>query len=195
MNNDNSHKLSWYKNTNVDVPEHLGGHINITNVDKEIIPYLKNKFKVKTLLDIGCGPGGMKFVCEENSIDWFGIDGDPSVMKTTDNSLLHDFTIGPANLNKQFDVVWCTEFLEHVEEKYMVNYMPLFTLAKMSIVTAAPPGTPGIHHVNCQKADYWIDKFKEYNLYYDETITKELKKASNMRKGFFKKHGLVFIKQ
>jgi len=49
-------------------------------------------------------------------IDWYGVDGDKTVIENTDYSLVHDFTLGEATLDKTFDLVWCTEFLEHVEE-------------------------------------------------------------------------------
>ena len=41
-------------------PEHLGGHLNRTNTDEPLLRYIKERFKVETMLDIGCGPGGMK---------------------------------------------------------------------------------------------------------------------------------------
>ena len=40
------------------LPDHLGGHMGITHVDKGILKYFKTK-GCKTYLDIGCGPGGM----------------------------------------------------------------------------------------------------------------------------------------
>jgi len=185
------------------LPDYLGGHLNRTNIDEPLLLHVKNKFNIKSMLDIGCGPGGMRKVANRNNIEWFGVDGDPTVIENTDCSLLHDFTLGEAKLDKTFDLVWCTEFLEHVEEKYVSNYMPLFKLGKLAVVTAAPPGWPGHHHVNCREESYWIDVFKEYGLYYDDALTGQFKTISKMnpenkgyrygdRKNFFLKAGLVF---
>jgi len=175
-------------------PEHLGGHLGKTNTDINLLKYIKERFKVTSMLDIGCGPGGMKKVANSIDIDWYGVDGDATVIENTDHSLVHDFTLGEAKLDKTFDLVWCTEFLEHVEEKYVPNYMPLFQKGTMSVVTAAPPGWPGHHHVNCREESYWIDVFKKYGLRYNEELTTEFKSLSQMRKNFFKRAGMVFVK-
>ena len=44
------------------------------------------------------------------------IDGDVTVIENTDYSLVHDFTLGEFKIDKTFDLVYRTEFLEHVEE-------------------------------------------------------------------------------
>ena len=184
-------------------PKHLGGHLNRTNTDEHLLRYIKDRFKVETMgykghvetmLDIGCGPGGMKKIANDMGIDWYGVDGDATVIENTDYSLVHDFTLGEAKIDKTFDLIWCTEFLEHVEEKYVPNYMPLFELGKMAVVTAAPPGWPGHHHVNCREESYWVDVFKNYGLRFNEELTNEFKSLSQMRKNFFKRAGMVFLK-
>ena len=175
-------------------PEHLGGHLNRTNTDEPLLRYVKERFKVESMLDIGCGPGGMKEIANGIGINWYGVDGDKTVIENTEYSLVHDFTLGQADLTKEFDLIWCTEFLEHVEEKYIPNYMPLFELGKIAVVTAAPPGWPGHHHVNCREESYWVDVFKNYGLRYNEELTNEFKGLSQMRKNFFKRAGMVFLK-
>ena len=175
------------------IPEHLGGHLNRTNTDEPLLKHIKDRFNIRSMLDIGCGPGGMKEVANNMGIDWYGIDGDSSVLTNTDHSLVHDFTLGEAPMVKSFDLIWCTEFLEHVEEKYIPNYMPLFKLGHLAVVTAAPPGWPGHHHVNCREESYWVDVFKNYDLFFDEKLSFEFKTLSQMRKNFFKRAGMVFV--
>ena len=114
-----------------EVPKHLGGHLNRTNTDGPLLKYIKERFKTTSMLDIGCGPGGMKQLANDMGIEWYGVDGDKTVIENTDYSLVHDFTLGEATVDKTFDLVWCTEFLEHVEEKYIPNYMPLFEKGNM----------------------------------------------------------------
>jgi hypothetical protein len=80
--------------------------------------------------------------------------------------------------------------------------MPLFKLGKLAVVTAAPPGWPGHHHVNCREKSYWVDVFEDYGLYYDAALTGQFKTVSKMNpkegyeygdnKNFFLKAGLVF---
>ena len=182
-------------------PSHLGGHLNRTNLDKPLLEHLKKNHNINSMLDIGCGTGGIKNIADEMKIKWFGVDGDPSI-ELPENTLLHDFAEGEATIDKTFDLVWCVEFLEHVEEKYIPNYMPLFKLGKLAVVTAAPPGWPGHHHVNCREESYWVDVFKNYGLKYDAALTAQFKSISKMNpkegytygdnKNFFLKAGLVF---
>ena len=54
-------------------------------------------------------------------IDWYGVDGDTTVIENTDYSLVHDFTLGEIKIEKTFDLIYRTEFLEHVEEKYILT--------------------------------------------------------------------------
>lgn len=176
------------------LPKHLGGHQNITNVDTKILPYIVNKYRIKNMVDIGCGPGGMCNVANSLNISWTGVDGD-FTLKNKANIIIHDFSVEKLDIKQKFDLAWSSEFLEHVDEKYIDNYMPVFASANIVIATAALPGTPGYHHVNCKDLDYWCDVFANYNMFYDEKETHHLKNISDMRKGFFKRHGFCFKKR
>ena len=201
-------------------PDHLGGHCNVTKINRPVLNRLIEKYEVKSIIDIGCGPGGMKVLCDSLNVDRYGIDGDPEVMKTTDHSLLYDFTQGTPVIDREFDLAWSTEFLEHIEEKYIPNFLPLFQKAKIVCCSAGLPGWPGHNHVNCQPPEYWIDVFKDYGFEYDGEYTDYLKSISvpervwnkdeenvrgvrvtkgditreSERKNFFKLAGLFFTK-
>ena len=58
--------------------------------------------------------------------------------------------------------------------------------------TAAPPGTPGHHHVNCQTNEYWYDKFLSYGYEVDPLEINEVRTRSNMIKPFMQKWGMFF---
>ena len=97
----------------MELEEHLGGHCNKTHTDVTTTNWLKHEHDVKSILDIGCGPGGMQNICESMGIEWFCIYGDHTVLPES-NTLLHDFTVGPPKIERTFDCVWSVEFLEHV---------------------------------------------------------------------------------
>ena len=175
------------------LPRHLGGHKYVTNIDTTILPYLISKYKIRNMVDIGCGPGGMQKIARQLGIDWTGIDGD-FTLKNKQNIIIHDFSKGRLELDKNFDLAWSSEFLEHVDERYVDNYMHIFATAKIIVATAAIPGTPGYHHVNCKNINYWCEVFSRYGMEYDKEETLYLKKISNMRKGFFRRHGFCFRK-
>jgi len=181
--------------------EHLGGHAGKTHLDKMAIAWIKEKFLAKSFLDIGCGTGGMVEYATSQGLDAVGIDGDHTLKRFDDSKfILHDFTNGPCPLSKQYDFGWSCEFVEHVYEKYIPNYIQSFQNCKVVMITYAPPGWVGHHHVNCQEEYYWIDKFKGYGLEYRKDWTEELRKISSMNtkkgnateKSFVKNRGLIF---
>ena len=176
------------------IEKHLGGHAGKTCVDPAILKDIKNKYNIQSMIDIGCGPGGMQKVAKDAGITWHGIDGDYTVVQNTDITTLHDFTKGKPALKNKYDLSWSVEFLEHVEEKYMDNYMYVFSLSDYICCTAAPTGATGHHHVNCKDLDYWKDAFGQYGYTYDESYTDHLKQISVMRKNFYKRSGMFFYK-
>lgn len=169
---------------------HLGGHGNKTWVDKGALSFLSNTFSISSMLDIGCGPGGMKEIAESLNIDWTGIDGDPSIEK--EGILIHDFTKGSVKDLPVFDLGWSVEFLEHVEEQYQPSYMHVFSRCKYVVCTAASPGFGGFHHVNEQCTDYWIKTFEKYGFKYNPEYTKLTAENSTMKQ-HVKKTQMSFI--
>lgn len=179
------------------LPEHLGGHLNKVHVDRGILLNMINTCGVKSMLDIGCGPGDMVELARNRGLETVGIDGDFTLKLNPTLFVTHDFTTGPLTnslVDREFDLAWSVEFLEHVEEKYISNFMTEFAKCKYVVCTAAPPGHTGHHHVNCQPIEYWIDVFGKYGFSYDGDKTTELKEVSLMRKPFYKKHGMFFRK-
>lgn len=176
-----------------DLPSHLGGHLNKTHIDEGALNYLCKTFNIASMLDIGCGPGGMIELAQERGLTAVGVDGDYSIDR---HSIvhIHDFTTGPWNWNTdmKFDLAWSVEFLEHVDEKYIPYFMKSFKRCKYALVTAAPPGWPGHHHVNCRVQEYWKGVFAANGFTFDNETTTAVKKESTMTKGFLEKNGLFF---
>ncbi len=109
---------------------------------------------ITSVLDIGCGEGQALAYFRDLGIDVVGVDG---VAQPDDDIVTHDFTEGPLESERvgYFDMVWCCEFVEHVEEGCMPFYLEAFKLAKLVLMTHADPGQQGHHHVNCRTSDYW----------------------------------------
>lgn len=172
---------------------HLGGHANITHIDEGSLKLLQGQFDVKTLIDIGCGPGGQVRVAKSLGIKSVGIDGDQTLIdgnKDIDFKIC-DFTLCSYTAGS-YDLAWSCEFLEHVDERYIKNYMPTFSLAKMCLITFAPEGKGGYHHVNCKNEEYWKGVFAAYGFAYNDDVTQKIRTQSTMRREFVRKHGLFF---
>jgi SAM-dependent methyltransferase len=168
---------------------HLGGYV-IGGDPMTWCPltwaYLLERFHPANVLDVGCGEG--------HSLEWFrekglsvqGIDGIPQV----DEAIVkHDFTKGSIDLG-EFDLGWCCEFVEHVEEEHVSNFMWTLVQCKVVAMTAAAPGQVGWHHVNCREAEYWISLFSEWGFDFKPL---ETQKARALSPGtWFERNGLIF---
>lgn len=182
------------------LPEHLGGHADKTNLDEGALKWVIDKFKPDTFLDIGCGPGGMVELAEKHGISSFGVDGDFTLERyNPDRFLIHDFTHGPAPLHNTYDIGWSVEFVEHVYEEYIPSYIEAFKHCKVVIMTYAPPGHGGYHHVNEQTAEYWIQQFSKYGFTHQPELSLELRNSSTMgskkKKQFVRARGMVFYNE
>jgi SAM-dependent methyltransferase len=177
-------------NDSPSLPPHLGGSFGRCHTDEGALRYMVENYGVSSLLDIGCGTGGMLEVAHQAGLEVAGIDGDFTAKRNAP-VLVHDFTAGPAEFENTFDLAWSVEFLEHVEEQYMDNYMAAFQRCKYALVTFAPEGTPGHHHVNCRDEGYWVNKFADYGFALDEEGTAGVRAASTMGRDFMRDNGLL----
>ena len=143
------------------------------------------------MVDIGCGPGGMEKLALARNVFWQGIDGDPKMAR--DSVITHDFSLAPLII-PTFDIGWSVEFVEHVEEQYVSNFMQAFHSCRHVFVTHAPPKKAGHHHVNCQPADYWIDIFQNWGFAFMEEHTQTARSKSTMARNFSRENGLIFKK-
>lgn len=194
------------------LPQHLGGHKNKTHLDEGTLNFLIKRYNIKSYLDVGCGPAGMVQLADSKGIDAYGIDGDgfvdrPDIIKN--KIAIHDYTLGHSNLNLNVDLVWSVEFVEHVYEKYQEYYMKDFQRGKYVLMSFAPVGKKGHHHVNCNTEEYWIETFAKYGFSFDKETTKHIREnISTMgkakfnkdtgeikySKAFVRQNGLFFVK-
>ena len=137
-------------------PSHLGGHQGITHTDAAVLEYIIARHGVRSMLDVGCGPGGMRDLAVARGVSWLGVDGDPQVCWSNRAITCHDYTTGPF-LAMPVDLIWCVEFVEHVAPEYVGNFLATFDAGRVLFLTHALPEQEGHHHVNCQPASYWCE--------------------------------------
>jgi SAM-dependent methyltransferase len=152
---------------------------------------------VKTVLDVGCGCGFSTKYFEDAGCDALGVEADKTALKYFQASKLieHDFTRGCAPLAQEFDLAWCCEVVEHVEDKYERFILDAFAHAKTVAMTHALPGQTGVHHVNCQDSSYWIDRMKGLGYDYDEPTSLKLRELVNHGSTLgkhFARSGMIF---
>ncbi len=179
--------------------EHLGGCIPTgdgSTFCPDIFGYLLVAHEVKSVLSIGTGYG--------HDLQWFashglcqikGIEGWPEAVEKSvvpGHVVLHDFTTGPAPIGQPFDLALALEFVEHVEQEYIPNFMAAFQLARHAVITHGEPGQVGHHHVNCQRTSYWVNVFEKYGFKWDEQETALLRRTDRWRAPYGRRTMTVF---
>lgn len=182
---------------------HLGGFY--TTVDKpshcpKMFKYLVETLGVKSVLEVGCGMGYQMQEFMKYCDEVVGIDGSQYAVENSpvkENIFQHDYTVGELETEDRFDLCWCCEFVEHVEEDYVDNFLSTFAFCTHVAMTHAVPGQGGHHHVNCQPEEYWIEKMKQYGFEYDSEFTQKLKEIAKTEGDYsphFASTGLFFKK-
>jgi hypothetical protein len=161
--------------------EHLGGHVpggDPATFYPALWSWLVRERGVRTVLDVGCGPDAVavKFFRSEGA-DAVGVDG---VRGDRDLVLPLDFA-QPTRLELRRladlwhgtppDLVWCCEFVEHVEETHLPQVLAVISRCELLLLTHAEPGQLGHHHVNCQPSPYWVGALAASGMRLDQGLT------------------------
>lgn len=149
---------------------HLGGYVpggDPLSACPDLWSWLIEEFGLRSMLDVGCGEGHALSFFRDRGLDVLGVDGleqdDPQIVK-------HDYAAGPF-VAREFDLVWSCEFVEHVEEDLVPNFLETFKGGRLLLMTHAVPGQPGWHHVNCQHSGYWIETLEDAGFDFDDDLT------------------------
>jgi SAM-dependent methyltransferase len=175
---------------------HLGGNVpggDPFSLCPNLWQWAIKKFNVLSVFDIGCGDGFELEYFKKQNLNIFGIDGlKENIVEVKKRGIdcdVFDLTKGVYK-DKKFDMIWCCELVEHIEEKFVENILNTFLCGKIILMTHALPRQRGHHHVNCKDDGYWIrimtDKKFEY-LKEESLYSRLLDKGTHWQKS-----GLIF---
>ena len=181
-------------------PYHLGGYVaggDSSSWYPELWDWIIKELGIKSVIDVGCGEGHSTKYFKEKGCKVLGVEGSQVAIKNSpvkDLLIRHDYTKGSFSPDNEYDLVWSCEFVEHVEEKYVHNFLETFKALKYVFMTHAPLGKERYyHHVNCQPKEYWIKKLSEIGFKFDNELTQKARKKA--LHGYFEKTGLVFKRE
>jgi SAM-dependent methyltransferase len=130
----------------------------------KILGLLFERFKPRSVLDVGCGLGTWLAAARELGVeDVFGVDGEwldtARLDVEADEVMRVDLESGIA-LERHFDLVISLEVAEHLHERAADSFVSsLARHGDVVLFSAAIPFQGGHHHVNEQFPDYWAERF------------------------------------
>jgi SAM-dependent methyltransferase len=139
------------------------------------LPLIFSEWKPASLLDVGCGTGTwLQAALEFGIATVAGVDG---IQVAQDQFLVspnlfapRDLT-APLNLGRKFDAALCLEVGEHLDSRHAETLVESLTAhADFVVFSAACPGQPGQHHVNCQWPVYWQRFFNQFGFVCGDSI-------------------------
>lgn len=171
---------------------HLGGYLKGGDAGSyypSLWAWAAEHFKIGSVVDVGCGEGhAIRWFRDVSGCRVLGIEG---IEQPDSDIIQHDYTSGPWRTRRKFDLCWSCEFVEHVEERYVTNFLATFRAAPLLMMTHAT-GTGGHHHVNAQQPDYWIDLLERDGWRFDWQLTQRARVFTPH--GYFRDTGLIFLR-
>jgi SAM-dependent methyltransferase len=171
---------------------HLGGNLiggDPETYEPKLWDGLVSAYKVRSVVDVGCGEGISSKYFRERGIPCLAIDGLRKNCMVAEFAVQHDFVEGPLELYG-FDLAWCCEVVEHIEEQYLCNLLK--TVEHVRIVAMTYGLEPGHHHVNMREEAYWISAFGTVGFQLREDDTRTARSLAEQK--HFKHNGLIFGK-
>jgi hypothetical protein len=139
----------------------------------------------RSLLDLGSGGGHYLRAFEALGVDALGLEGsEAGIHASGDRVLALAFDLRrPVRLSRPFDLVMCVEVAEHIPHRFSRRLVESIcsNTARYVLFTAAPPGTPGSDHINCQPAEYWIALFSEHGVSIRADLTESLREVARLQ--------------
>lgn len=172
--------------------DHLGGARRYQDPDghyPELWDWMLERYRVRTILDIGCGRGYTIQYFKSKGCETIGVEGHKRWSRWGPQPIInHDLITGPCKV-PIVDLVWCCEVVEHIEAQYVQNIVETMRCGRIVAMTHTLPGYRGYHHVNCQDSQYWIDLLANGGFVF---LGEDTKQSRTMAHGYWLRSGLIF---
>jgi SAM-dependent methyltransferase len=144
---------------------------------------IARRFQPASAVDWGCGAGLHVAALAEFGVHVLGVDGvewpeefrAPGIeFRRVDLSLACPEGIVPG----EYDLSLCLDVMEHLPESDSQVALENITRgARLLLLSCAPPGQGGHHHVNEQPRRYWIKRLADMGWVYDRRATGQMERS------------------
>ena len=171
-------------------PPYAGGHCDVTHADVGALRYFEF-LGCRSLLDVGCGPGGMVRAAMDREWRAVGLDVDLALYRRP-GVLLGDLAVAPIILPSPADVVWSVEVAEHIPAEHEANYIETLVRNAGKFVVMTANQQPGPLHVNCKPVEYWEERLRVAGMIPLPDVLQRLLHVSTMDREFLRETGRVY---
>ena len=122
---------------------------------------IQEAFAPASVADLGCGCGVYSRLFKLKGARTLSLDGvlPPPGDRFPVEIIVRDLTVPFENTWGNFDMALCLEVAEHIPEEFSGIFLENLTaFSDRLLMSAAPPGQDGHHHVNEQPRRYWAQK-------------------------------------
>lgn len=148
----------------------------------KVLEIIISEINPKSVLDVGCGTGASLSYFLENDVEAKGLENsDYAIENSPVKEHIYKHNLNKPYLSdKQYDLVWSFEVIEHIHPKYEATFLnTLVNHSHQILISAAIPGQGGHGHFNEQEPQYWINKFKELGYIYDDDFSRKLQSTGD----------------
>ncbi|MBI5623604.1 MAG: methyltransferase domain-containing protein [Elusimicrobia bacterium] len=139
-----------------------------------IADVLAAEFRPKRVADIGCGCGVYAHAFARSGSEVFALDGVGPPPEHSFPVPIHvqDLTVPFENAWGRFDLTLCLEVAEHIPEPRSEAFLDnILRFSDTLLLSAAPKGQGGRHHVNERPKRYWVGRLADHGFAYDRRST------------------------
>lgn len=159
---------------------------------------IKDQFNPNSVIDFGCAIGAHLEIFHDHDIRIKGVEGNPDAFQhaivPTEYLVQHDLR-EPYKSDRSYDIALCFEVAEHLPEDYANILVDTLSNASNTVImTAAPPGQGGTHHVNEQPREYWYQKFESRGFEYDSESVQTLRNRIEVNEAHWIEENLMIFR-